>query len=561
MVRSSALARLILSLSPLLALVGSPPSLACAADPAHPNVVFFHSDDHGFADVGFRGSVIETPAIDSLAASGLVLERYHAYPICGPTRVGLMTGRNPITVGITGNINAGEDGVPLDENMLPETFQAAGYQTWMMGKWHLGGTTGPQFLPQNRGFDHFYGFVGGSIHETTHVTPATGTLDWQRNGVDVPEDGGQYASDLMADEAISLIQQRDPERPFLLYVAFHALHTPYDAPQAFKDQYAQKGLTGQALEYAAMAANMDRNIGRVLAELDAQGIAGDTLVVFASDNGAQEGKGGSNLPLRGWKGEVFDGGHRTPAVVRWPGHVPVGASSAQFVSHVDWLPTLAAAAGVSPVLKQPLDGVDRWGALTVGEVGLPDGFPIRRGQGRSVLAGRWKALRETNDGAWLLFDVYADPLESTDLAGAHPGLVAPLQSYLSPCAGAARHRGAGCPGAGGVAPSLSLIGCPAGGETVVLDLAADPPSGIAVLLYGLAAENASIGDGCALLVSQLLTTGFVLPLDAQGDFLWPVSLPPAPPAAASIEMQAFVADAGSPLGFATTNAVSVEFAP
>ena len=119
---------------------------------------------------------------------------YDEISICGPTRVGLMTARNPIRTGLTGNVQEGQDGVPLDEHMLPETFQAAGYQTWMMGKWHLGGSTGEEYMPQNRGFDHFYGYLGGSINETTHMSG--GSLDWQRNGVDVPEDDGEFATKL-----------------------------------------------------------------------------------------------------------------------------------------------------------------------------------------------------------------------------------------------------------------------------------------------------------------------------------------------------------------------------
>ncbi len=526
-----------------------------------PNVVFFHSDDHGWADVGFRGSVIETPHIDSLAAGGLALQRYHTYPICGPTRVGLMTGRNPITVGITGNIGPGDDGVPLDENMLPETFQSAGYQTWMMGKWHLGGTTSPDYQPQNRGFDYFYGFLGGSIDETTHTTAGTGNLDWQRNGVDVPEDDGQLSTDLMASEAISLIQSRDPERPFFLYVAFHALHTPYDAPQELKDKYALKGLSGQALEYAAMAENMDRNIGRVLDELRSQGLFDDALVVFASDNGAQAGKGGSNLPLNGWKGGVFEGGHRTPAVVHWPGRVSAGKDSEQFLSHVDWLPTLAAAVGVPPVLNQPLDGVDRWSELAAGTEMLADGFPIERGQGRAALAGRWKALRETNNGPWQLYDAYTDPSETQDLAAAQPELVSAMMTYLEPCTGAVSHWGSGGAGSAGLVPSLSLLGCPQSSETVVLDLARGRPSSYAVLLYGLDVVAGVPMGTCPPLVSQVMTPGILVPLDTAGEFILPVVLPASAPALPSIALQAFVADDANPWGYSSTNAVRVDFGP
>jgi arylsulfatase A-like enzyme len=341
-----------------------------------------------------------------------------------------MTGRNPIRTGLTGNISEGEEGVPLDEHMLPETFKSAGYQTWALGKWHLGGTTGPEYLPQNRGFDHFYGFIGGSIHETSHATPSSGLLDWQRNGVDVPEDDGLLSTDLLATEAISLIENRDASRPFFLYLAFHAVHTPYDAPQALKDKYTGLGLTGQQMEYSAMVENMDFNIGRVLDTLASEGIDGNTLVVFASDNGADEGKGGSNLPLRGWKGEVFEGGHRTPAAMRWPGIVPSGVSSTQYVSHMDWLPTLAAAVGISPQSSKPLDGRNRWQDILNGESGRPHAQVIRRGQGVTALDGDWKLVRETNAGAYQLYDVYVDPEETTDLAGLYPAVVTELAAYI-----------------------------------------------------------------------------------------------------------------------------------
>lgn len=393
-----------------------------------PNIVFIHSDDHGWADVGYRNSVIDTPNIDSLAAEGLTLERYHTYPICGPTRVGLMTGRSPVRLSLTGNIVEGEEGIPLDERLLPETFQAVGYQTWMMGKWHLGGTTGEEYLPQNRGFDHFYGFVGGSIDETTHMSG--GELDWQRNGVDIPEDDGLRSTDLMADEAISLVENRNHESPFFLYLSFHALHTPYDAPQELKDKYAALGLTGLALNYAAMAENMDMQIGRILAKLESEGLDGDTLVVFASDNGAQQDRGGSNAPLRGWKNTVFEGGHRVPAVLRWPGRLEPGTTSTQFVSHQDWFPTLTAAAGLVPFTDKALDGIDRWGALQSEEEGRPRGFVIERGRSTAVLDGDWKILRETRTAEFQLYDVYADPAETTDLAADRPEIVTELSIYL-----------------------------------------------------------------------------------------------------------------------------------
>jgi arylsulfatase A-like enzyme len=413
----------------LLALALTPLQLASVPSAAaEPNILLIVSDDHGFADLGQAGSLIDTPTLDSLAAAGVVLDRYHTYPICGPTRVGLMTGRNPARLGLTSNISNGEDGVPLDERFLPEIFQDAGYQTWMMGKWHLGGSTGDAYLPQNRGFDHFYGFLGGSIDETEHTSG--GSLDWQRNGTDVSEDAGQRATDLLTDEAIALIANRDMSRPFFLYLSFHAVHTPYDAPAELKAKYAALGLTGRDLGYAAMLENMDQNIGRVLDTLEADGIAAETLVVFSSDNGAGEDLGGSNSPLRGWKADVWEGGHRVPAILRWPGVFPAATTSTQFVSHLDWLPTLAAAAGLPTGVTAKLDGVDRLEALTTGAAGRPRGHVVQRAAKVAVLDGDWKLVRETAVGDFQLFDVYSDPAETADVAGANAAVTATLATYI-----------------------------------------------------------------------------------------------------------------------------------
>lgn len=524
------------------------------------NVVFFLSDDHGFADVGFRSETIETPIIDQLAAEGMILERYHGYPICTPSRVGLMTGRNPITVGITGNITEGEDGVPLDEHFLPEAFHDAGYQTWMCGKWHLGGTTSPAYLPHFRGFDHFYGFLSGSIHETNHVIPATGVLDWQRNGVPVPEDTGKLTTDLMADEAIQLIASRDPARPFFLYVAFHAVHTPYDAPQDLKDLYAAKGLNGNALQYAAMVSNMDRNIGRVLAELDRQGLRDETLVVFCSDNGADEGKGGSNLPLRGFKGDVYEGAHRVPAVIRFPGVLPAGVTCDQFISHVDWMPTLAAFTGIATGATKPLDGVDRSAALRANEAGRPDGFPIERAQGRAVLAGRFKIVRTVNNAPFSLYDVYADPFETTDIAASKPEVVNALSPLLAPCAGEILTHGMGCSSTNATQLQLGVLGCASSGKSLVVDFSNGAPFALAALIFGSAPAQVSVGEHCTLYVASIVPCPIITALDAQGARSIALTLPTIP-ALTTLHTQAFVVDPGVAIGLASTSGVTVSLSP
>lgn len=531
-----------------------------AADGPHPNVLFIQSDDHGFADVGFRGSIIDTPNLDGLAASGLILERYHTYPVCSPTRIGLMTGRNPITVGMTDNITTGQDGVPLDEHMLPQTFRAHGYQTWMMGKWHLGGSSDPRYLPQQRGFDHFYGFVGGSINETTHRTPISGLLDWQRNGLDVPEDDGLLSTDLLASEAISLITGRDPARPFFLYLSFHAVHMPYDAPQAMKDKYAERGLAGYARAYAAMAENMDRNIGRVLDALGAEGIAGETLVVFVSDNGARVDKGGSNLPLRGWKRSVLEGGHRVPAVVSWPGTLQGGILSEQFVSHVDWLPTLAAATGITPKSHKPLDGINRWPALRDGISGRPSGFVIRSGEGVTILDGDHKLLRECRSGPFQLYDVYQDPGETKEMSAERPDLVEELARFLDPCHdGSVAEYGEGCPGSGNVIPELGLDGCPAPGEQVTVGLSHARAYSVALLLCGRSEGHVPLAGACILHLADLIGGATILSLDGTGSHRLDWQIPTAL-TLDNLMMQAFVADEWNPWGYSSSAAVSVRFA-
>jgi len=210
----------------------------------HPNLVVIVSDDHGWNDVSYQGSVVDTPNIDSLVADGIELDRFYVFPVCSPTRAAFLTGRSPIRLGITNPINEDQDGLSLSEHLLPETLTAHGYQTWMCGKWHLGGGTGEAYLPHHRGFDHFYGFVSGAVDSYTHVNSRTGEVDWQRNGATVIEEG--YSAYLLADECVGLIQDRDPTRPFFLYLPFHAVHTPLRAPQALVDKYETLGLTNQS---------------------------------------------------------------------------------------------------------------------------------------------------------------------------------------------------------------------------------------------------------------------------------------------------------------------------
>ena len=278
-----------------------------------PNILIFLVDDLGWNDVGYHGSEIRTPRIDRLAREGVRLGRFYVTPICTSTRAGFLTGRSPMRYGLIYSVIQlwTNFGLPLDEHILPESFQAAGYATAMVGKWQLGHDHVRQ-LPFNRGFDHFYGLVHGPIDYFTHVVgfgpTVTGALDWQRNGRTVYEDG--YATDLLAGEAIRLIETRDRGRPLLLYLAFNAAHSPLQAPQDLIDSYGEID-DPQRRIFAAMVESTDANIGSVLDALEREGIDDNTLVLFFSDNGSHQTWGRTG-PLRGGKGSVFEGGEALP---------------------------------------------------------------------------------------------------------------------------------------------------------------------------------------------------------------------------------------------------------
>ncbi len=389
---------------------------------ALPNFVIFVADDMGWNDVGYHGSEIETPNIDTLVSEGVELDRFYVFPVCSPTRVSLMTGRSPVRLGMTNLIKEGVSGPEPDEHFLPETFKAAGYQTWMMGKWHLGGFG--DYLPNKRGFDHFYGHLGGSLNYDTHEN--RGKLDWQRNGKDVVESG--YTTYLLRDEAISLIQSRDREKPFLLYCPFNAPHTPLIAPEDLLEKYNWID-DGNRRSYAAMVDAMDASIGQIISSLEDEGIRNNTLILFFSDNGANSGDGGGdNEPLRGAKANVFEGGIRTPACINWPGVLPQQQKCQQVISAMDIFPTVSAALNIDMKNTKPLDGLNRWEQIKGNKEDIaPDGLVIIGPDPyskESVLHGEWKLVKDRNNVE--LFKINEDPIESVDLSSENPNIVQQL---------------------------------------------------------------------------------------------------------------------------------------
>lgn len=405
-------------------------SVSLYAESRPPNIVILLADDLGWADVGYRGSPIATPSLDRLAAEGVRMEQFYATPICSPTRAALMTGRDPIRLGIAYDqlhpwYNAGLAG---DELTLAEVFRRAGYQTALIGKWHLGHTQA-QLLPNAQGFEEFWGHLHTNTDFYTHTRE--GGHDLQHNGSSVFEPG-QYLTHLEAREAVRFLRERDSERPFLLYVPFTAPHSPMQAPEKTIDRYSGLPQKNHRRTYAAMVDEMDAAIGRILEELERTGAADNTLVLFFSDNGGFYGFGADNAPLRGEKGQTFEGGIRVNALARWPGRLQAGAVVDAPVSVLDMLPTLTAAAGIPVDPPKPLDGRNQWPVLNGSGEGqqyplyFVSEIPIPGLIHSAVIDWPWKLVQIIREGQTetrtrtMLFRLDRDPNEETDLAASEP---------------------------------------------------------------------------------------------------------------------------------------------
>jgi len=431
-----------------------------------PNIIVIVADDLGWADVGFHGNQqIATPALDRLAAEGVQLDRFYTTPICSPTRAALMTGRDPMRLGVAYStiMPWQNNGVHPDETFLPELLQTAGYQTAMVGKWHLGHAQA-SYHPNSRGFDHFY----GHLHTEVGYFPPFASLggkDFQRNGQSIDDSG--YETFLLADEVSRYITERDVTKPFFIYMPMLAPHTPLEAPADLLAKYADlederppsrsemadrtrliSKMTGRGSArpvYAAVVDAMDQAIGQVLDTLDAQGISETTLVLFFSDNGgATYASGGAdNSPLRGGKGDAFEGGIRVVAAARWPGHFPAGGKASSIISVMDILPTLTAAAGIETNTQYPLDGKNMLSAFT-GETDIPreeylffiSETPFKDRVNATVFNQDWKLVQKIHAGLNsidienYLFKIDNDPYETNNLAEQYPRMVADLSEEI-----------------------------------------------------------------------------------------------------------------------------------
>ena len=411
---------------------------AAAATSTRPNIVYIVADDLGWKDVGFHGSDIRTPNIDTLAAGGVRLDQFYAQPMCTPTRASLMTGRYPLRYGLqTAVIASGHTyGLPTDEWLLPQALKEAGYTTAIVGKWHLGHAD-PKYWPRQRGFDIQYGPLIGEIDYFTHEQH--GVVDWYADNKPVEEEG--YSTTLLGERAVKVIEAHDGATPLYLYLTFNAPHTPYQAPQEYLDRYRQIAEPSRRA-YAAMITAMDDQIGRVVSALARKGLRENTLIVFQSDNGGTRnamfaGEGDmskikipcDNGPYRDGKGSIYEGGTRVVALANWPGRIQPGGVVDGMIHVVDMYPTLAALAGASTARCKPLDGIDVWAAIGEGKPSprtevVYNVEPFRAG----IREGDWKLVwRVLLPAAVELYNIAQDPSEKTNLAAKYPEKVAALQ--------------------------------------------------------------------------------------------------------------------------------------
>ncbi|QOV91588.1 sulfatase [Humisphaera borealis] len=451
-----------------LLLAASSPGVAVAA--AKPNIVVFLVDDLGQRDIGCYGSTFyETPNLDKLAKQGaLFTDAYAACPVCSPSRASLMTGKYPQRTGITDYIGAPmtpqawkrntkllpapySDRLAHEEVTIAEALKAGGYATFFAGKWHMG----PQgFWPEDQGFDINKGGVdkGGPYGGKKYFSP----YDNPRLPDGPP---GEHLPDRLATETAKFIAD-NKDKPFLAYLSFYDVHTPLMARPDLEKKYEEKRkrlgleakwgregdrdvrLVQEHAVYAAMVDAMDQAVGKVLAKLDELKLADNTIVLFTSDNGGlstSEGWPTSNLPLRGGKGWLYEGGIREPLLIRWPGVVKPETVVQDAVSGIDYFPTFLEAAGLPMPAGHPADGVSLLPLLKDGKK-LADRplywhYPHYGNQGgapgTAVRQGDWKLIHWFEDDKWELFNLATDLGETKDLASANPDKVAALKAEMA----------------------------------------------------------------------------------------------------------------------------------
>ncbi len=427
---------------------------------AQPNVILIMTDDQGYGDFGVTGNpVIATPHLDAMAARSVWMRTFYVSPVCSPTRASLLTGRyNYRTRCIDTFI--GRSMMEPSEVTLAEVLRDAGYATGIFGKWHLGDSYPMRAMDQ--GFEESLVHRGGGLAQPAdppenfarYVNPVL-----MHNGEPVRTEG--FCTDVYFGAAMDWIaQKRTANRPFFAYIATNAPHTPlHDVPISMRARYEQADFSAilpsghtptqreQLVRIAAMITNIDDNVGRLFARLDALGITDDTLVIFLNDNGPQQRR--FNGPFRGLKSEVYEGGVRSPFWMHWPGTLEEGYRRDEPVAHIDVLPTILEACGVDAPAGVQLDGRSFWGIVTGKSNDWPErpivlqthrgDVPVRNHQ-FMIRQGPWKLLHASGFGresfssapGLELYDLASDPGETTNVIGSHPAIAAQLHAeYLA----------------------------------------------------------------------------------------------------------------------------------
>lgn len=424
----------------------------CAA--GRPHIVFILADDLGYNDIGYHArmhdSAVRTPFLEQLASDGIKLENYYVQPICTPSRSQLMSGRYQIHTGLQHSVILPNqrNGLPLNNRIIPEQLRGCGYDTHMVGKWHLGYYK-KEFMPQYRGFNSYFGYLNaGEDYYTHRVCGLTCGVDMRDTKGPVNATWGQYSTHLFTKQAKSVIDNRDKSKPLFLYLAYQAVHFPVEVPEQYTRPYMHIQDENRR-KYAGMVAALDEGVRNVTQHLEEAGLLKDTIIIFSTDNGGQTLFGGNNWPLRGRKHTYWEGGVKGVGFVTGN---PLGISnvtSNNFMHVADWLPTLLTATNCKKLNDTPpLDGLDQWNAILQKEKSPrsevpfiidPLHIPKSRPQYRSgfdisvqaaIRCGPWKLL--TGDTG---FSGWVKPPESQkydpSLSPVHGKLLHDIESNLS----------------------------------------------------------------------------------------------------------------------------------
>ena len=379
-----------------------------------PNILLILTDDMGYADAGFQGSIeILTPNLDALAENAVVFTDAHVTAtVCSPSRAGLITGQYQQKFGHEANVPPRNQGMDASQITLADVLLEGGYRTSVNGKWHLG--FNDEYHPNSRGFEHFYGFLGGHRTYFESDYPSGHPRAMMYNMEHTPFHG-DYLTTAQGDSSVAFIERANDD-PFFLFLSFLAPHAPMEATDedlALFEDHSRP-------EYAAMMYAMDREVGKIIETLKEADKFDDTLIFFLSDNGGSPANDSNNYPLKGFKGNKFEGGHRVPYFIHWPNGIEGGKTFDGLTSSLDIFPTSLAAAGIPVSSELSLDGVNLLPLMDGSEMGHPhDKLFFRKLEGAAMRHGKWKLIR-LDDFGYVLYDLENDPGESTNLVDEHP---------------------------------------------------------------------------------------------------------------------------------------------